>query len=254
VFKKYFLLPSLTILLAMVIFGVGQAWAANYTTYLITKNGYGKYPNINDNGEIVWMGENGKIYLYSNGKISIVANKGKYPDINNNGQITYANGQIYLYQNGITKNISNNDRTNYWPFINNNGEVVWYGVLGDSFRIYLYKDNNPFIIRDQNGCRNPRLNDLGQIVWKEFDVDGEYIFFHNGSNISKIGGPGSVPDINNDGKIVWGQVGIILYDNNTPNNIVSDGYWPRINTTGHIVYEKLLGPGPVFPEKICLYK
>ena len=128
--KKYFLLTSLGILLAMVIFGVGQAWAANYTTYLITQNSYGKYPNINDNGEIVWMGENGKIYLYSNSKISIIANQGKWPDINNSGQITYANAteQICLYDNGINQNISNNNYRNHWPFINNNGQVVWYSV------------------------------------------------------------------------------------------------------------------------------
>jgi hypothetical protein len=101
--KKYFLLTILNILMAIVIYGVGQACADNYNNYLITKNSYGKYPNINDNGEIVWMGENGKIYLYSNNKISIIANQGKYFDINNNRQITYANEQIYLYQNGLKK-------------------------------------------------------------------------------------------------------------------------------------------------------
>ena len=114
--------------------------------------------------------------------------------------------------------------------------------------IYLYKECNPTLIRKQSNCRNPRLNDLGQIVWKEHDVDFmDDIFFYNGSNSSNIGGPGAMPDINNDGKIVWVGTtggGVILYDNNTPISIIPDGSAPRINNAGQIVYEN---------GKICLY-
>jgi hypothetical protein len=100
---------------------------SGYSPTVITPASYGEYPNINDNGQIIYAGGDGAIYLWDKGVTSKIADHGNYPDINNLGQIVYENdGQIYLHQNGAATNISNNNRNSYWPFINNNGQVVWY--------------------------------------------------------------------------------------------------------------------------------
>jgi hypothetical protein len=100
---------------------------SGYSPTVITPASYGKYPNINDIGQIIYAGGDGAIYLWDKGETTKIADQGNYPDINNLGQIVYKNNdQVYLYQNRVATNISNNNRDNHWPFINNNGQVVWY--------------------------------------------------------------------------------------------------------------------------------
>jgi len=110
-----------------------------------------------------------------------------------------------------------------------------------------------FIILDSGDCERPRMNDLGEIVWRKKLGEDNYAIFSNiRGQISSGKGIFSDPDINNEGEIVWrfgtggsGDNGVesnirgILF--NSPGE--TDPYVDtiRINNEGEILCSRHLG-------------
>jgi hypothetical protein len=88
-------------------------------------------PRINDSGLVVYVGDNADystaIYLYSTGPQKISDN-GSYPDINNQGQVIWTNNQgIYLYSKNSFSRIVTYDNYALRPMFNDSGLLAWQG-------------------------------------------------------------------------------------------------------------------------------
>lgn len=156
-----------------------------------------KIYDLNDNGQVLWMGHDGtnyEIYLYSNGtniQITDSDNVDSFsfaPQMNNNGQIVWAeldgnDYEIFLYSDGITTQITNNDFNDYvYPLnaqINDKGQIVWSSKDGDNYAVNLYSNGtvSQIINRSHISIENPVINNKGQVLWQEkWYQDGKYYF------------------------------------------------------------------------------
>jgi murein DD-endopeptidase MepM/ murein hydrolase activator NlpD len=183
------------------------------TTTQLTDNDFvDLYAQINDLGQVVWIGWDGHDY------------------------------EIFLYNDGITRQLTNNDYDDWAPQINNNGWIVWFASDGNDYEIFQYNDGivTQFTDNDYDDF-SPAINDHGWIVW---DV-GEFFLLYDGNNTTQIpnNSAGGTPQINNSGWVVWhgGDVNneIFLYDGNTTIQLTNNDYHdhaPQINNNGWVVW------------------
>ena len=112
-------------------------------------------PDINDSGSVVWAGQDGVWAGQAGGKTH----------------------DIFLYDGKNIKRLTNNNREDYSPRINNKGEIVWYGFDGNDYEIYLYdRKGVKKITNNDKDDITPDINDNGDVVWASQQNDGFHIF------------------------------------------------------------------------------
>jgi len=120
---------------------------------------YHHYPEINDNGWIVWHTSVSNLFgpysisLFDGTRKTQIAEGSCFaPDINNTGWIVWCGSdgggdyEIFLYDGTSTTQITENDYSDVTPQIADNGYVVWYGCdggtglgcTGGDWEIFLY--------------------------------------------------------------------------------------------------------------------
>lgn len=231
------------------------------------------YPQINDNGNIVWQGYNGaswQIYHYNvtigTTNLSNNANNNYYPQINSNGDVVWQTDDgtdtlLYLYIPTTGEKIPiPNSYGGYGAQINNQGKVVWRGEDGSNTAIYLYDPltttTNQLPDSSSYSGGNPQINGNGDVVWdsKNNADSNRVIYFYKFStnttiNLTTNAYDSLNPQINEQGKVVWqGYDGlnwqIYLYDTsivttsvNLSNNFY-DNSIPQINNKGDIIWSR----------------
>ena len=148
---------------------------------LYEKSFYIRSNTINSGGVVVYADGNDQIVVHNGGDTTISANstENAFPEINDNGQVVFegydgSTAQIYLYSGGKTVNISGLSCTNCsdapssnrYPHINSSGQVVWQGTIDGSNQILLYDGNQVRQISDTR-CDNilPLISDNGDVAW-----------------------------------------------------------------------------------------
>ena len=106
-------------------------------------------PSINDNGEVVWASPDG-IFLYNGATIEqITGDSSATPQINSSGTIVWQGpggvndgSDIYYYDGTNITHIDTPDFNDWYPQINENGQVAWFGDDGKDWEIFLYDGTN----------------------------------------------------------------------------------------------------------------
>jgi hypothetical protein len=103
-------------------------------------------------------------------------------------------------------------------------------AIGSELNVLLYSGGSVTQITNDNNSRNPRINDLGHLVWKGVNITPQIysrIFFYNGTIKEIINSDGGyTPDIGKDDKIVYAAGGLYFCDGNSTTKIVNSGWAP----------------------------
>lgn len=189
-------------------------------------------PAINDHGQVVWSGWNG------NGIIDAdTPPEDRDPE-------------IYLYDGTKTIQLTHNLSQDYYPVINNSGQVAWLTPGKDFYHNELFFYDGTAAIRltdTANPNFAPSLNDRGQVAWSAWDGSDLEIFLYDGTGTRQItnnSSPEGSPKINAKGQIVWiGLDGsqhnqIFLYDGTSVRQLSNCRWssWPEINDNGQVVW------------------
>ncbi len=180
---------------------------------------------LNDSGDVMWRRKaemSSDIFLLSGASTTQVNSDDLHdhnPQLNNNADLVWevADGNdceivVKLAADTVPVQITDNETEDWFPMINASGVVVWQGHDGNDNEIYAYANGVTTQITDNNfEDLSPQINDAGDIAWLAMGENeiGVYLFQASNQTISKLsdtytGHYDSVPDINNQGKIVWG--------------------------------------------------
>jgi len=136
-------------------------------------------PQINANGHVVWMGNDGQHY------------------------------QIFYYDGSTVTQLTENSYDDHYPQINDSGHVVWYSTLGSDDEIFYY-DGNTTTLLTQNSYHDrwPQINDSGHVVWMGNDGNDREIFYYDRTTVTQLTNNsntilGSSQRINARGQLVW---------------------------------------------------
>ncbi|WP_136798707.1 TolB family protein [Desulfosediminicola ganghwensis] len=211
--KLFSILLMTTIVVTTAIFHVH---AQDYKTTRITNSEYyNAYPQINDNGVIVWEGTDKSspyekdIFTYDGSLITKITNinfNDEKPLINNSGDIVwraselpltssnFCNRHIFLYDGYTIIQLDSDDYLNWNEHyrINDSGNVTWSSMIGiyripnecsiqsDFAQIFLYKDSETKQVTQEPypyaGHLRPDINNLNQIVW-DMPTKGGSLFY-----------------------------------------------------------------------------
>jgi len=191
--------------------------AANvYPTIKLTENDYhDSLPQINSNGDVVWLGYDGhdyEVFLYerASGNTTQLTNNDysdSSPQINSNGDVVWLgfvgrSNQVFLFDraSGITTQLTNSDYGALLPQINCDGDVVWLGYDGHDYEIFLYERPTGNIIQLTDNDYtdwSPQINCNGAVVWQGQDGADWEIFIGFGIIMVEIdirprGNPNSI--------------------------------------------------------------
>ena len=199
------------------------------------------YPQINDNGRVVWQ----LSHMYNNTNDVYLATAGA-SDNNDNG--TGCSGaSITNLTNNPYHSISTQAQTN------DSGHVVWlwYRAGGDGSGVYLY-DGSSTIRLSSSLASSPQVNNNGHVVWSQYNGDNGVYLYDGSSTIRLTSSDGFYPQINDSGHVVWFQkyrnsedyryyYDVYLYDGTDVVNLTSDASPSyitslRINNSGHVVW------------------
>ena len=150
------------------------------TTQLTSNDSDDCLPGINNRGHVVWAGHDGndnEIFLYDGATVKQLTDndyRDIFPDINDNGYVVWAGKsggfdyekdgnyrfnefEIFLYDGSKNIKLTNNNRQDSFPSINNKGHVVWQGVdrlRSNDDEIFLAKPDwdNDGISDDLDNC------------------------------------------------------------------------------------------------------
>jgi hypothetical protein len=238
-------------------------------------------PQLNAAGAVVWV----RRFLYSGSEIRIDDGSGdvlvdwaydsQHPQINALGHVVWYqrktsghNYEVFYYDGSRVTVLSTGDTytsQDYFPKINNNGDVVWYGYDGSGSEIFLrdgstgnvsqLTDNDFFDV-------SPQINNNGDVVWYEnwieLGVSSHEIFLYHSSSgeteqLTFNSAYKVSPQINDYGDVVWeGKYNLdpldestdseIFFYDSTSGEIIQltindyDDTSPRINARGDIVW------------------
>jgi hypothetical protein len=262
--KNTFLIPMLTLLFLSVTSIAGAQWV----TTQLTDNSYSdNYPQISDNGHVVWEGEGGsdggydkEIFYYDGNTVTQLTDNDVDdvgPRINANGHIVwfdripygsdpYGNDinlrRIFYYDGNTIIQLSSDQSYHFSPKINDNNHVVWNGLPhfldSSSANEIFYYDGSTITQLTDNNIRDyaPQINDSGHVVWYGYDGSDYEIFYYDGSTVIQMTNNTNRdldPQINANGHVVWEGVGagtfteILYYDGNTVTQLTNNSYWDR---------------------------
>jgi len=227
----------------------------------LAENGY--YPQLNNNGEVVWETDT-EIFIYDGVSIAQITDNSYFdvePQINDNSDIAwhggteYWNTEIFFYDGTTTVQLTNNSYSDGYSQggysqINNNGYVVWPGFKGLDSEIFLYNGTTTIQLTDNSlNDFTPKINDSGEVVWsgEGGDFPDSEIFFYNGTTIIQLTDNSYndlFPQINANGDVVWhthdGSDNEIFLYNGTINQLTDNTYddsYPEISDNGAIVWK-----------------
>lgn len=181
---------------------------------------------LNDSGDIMWRRKaemSSDIFLLRGDTTSQINSDDLHdhnPQLNNNADLVWevADGNdceivVKFAADAVPVQITDNDTEDWFPMINAAGVVVWQGHDGNDNEIFVYADGVITQITDNiTEDLRPQINDAGDIAWLAMgatDADnGIYIYQVSNQTISKLsdsytGHYDSVPDINNQGQVIW---------------------------------------------------
>ncbi len=111
------------------------------------------FPQIDGQGNVVWMRGTGYAYLPEN-------------------QSTF---EILFCNNSQITQLTNNNQFDGFPKISN-GLVTWYGYDGHDYEVFLYNGNNTIQITDNEyDDMYPSINSRGQIAWTSTMSSGNIV-------------------------------------------------------------------------------
>lgn len=222
--------------------------------------------------------ESAEIVLYDNGTFTQLTHdnyRDVWPDINDDGVIVWSSfrgpmgpfgptAEIMMYRDGVITQLTNDGEYDYAPYTNSLGQVAWsktVGLYSRQSEIYWYNGSTVQRLTydgesDAKSNQGGRINDVGQIVWTRYDFfvnpwESEIRLYDNGQTRT-ISPPGvfepQVPDINNLGDVVW------FYNNGTDSQAIqlwhgghvlpfTDGRNPHLNDLGHTYFIRWQEPG-----------
>ncbi len=181
---------------------------------------------LNDSGDLMWRRKaemSSDIFLLSGDTTTQVNSDDLHdhnPQLNNNADLVWevSDGNdceivLKLAADTTPVQITDNETEDWFPMINASGVVVWQGNDGNDNEIFAY-DNGVITQITDNSTEDlsPQINDAGDIAWLSMgDAEsgiGIYMYQASTQTINKLsdsysGHYDSVPDINNQGKIVW---------------------------------------------------
>jgi hypothetical protein len=149
-------LTAILLVSQIVVFGtVSGSFAESYSKIRLTDNSlYDYFPQISDNGDVVWIrwdGTDYEIFLFdsSTGTTTQLTKNDfddRYPQINASGDVVWHGGvmfddlEIFLFNSstGTTTQLTDNDLDDMDPQINDNGDLVWYVMDGTDYEIYFF--------------------------------------------------------------------------------------------------------------------
>jgi hypothetical protein len=239
-------------------------------TTQLTNNDYDdNYFEINDNGYVVWQGDDGsnyQLFLFDGSTVKQLSDS-KYDysyDMNNKGEVVWeehdgSDYEIFLYNGSTITQLTNNDYGDGHPVISVNGYVVWCGYDGSSYngQMFLFDgstvkqlSNNHFEFYPGYETSNRyKMNDNGEVAWREHDGLDWEILFYDGSTVKQLTDneyDDYFTDINDNGYVVWtGDVGsdyireVFLFDGSAVIQITDNDYddrWPEINNNNVIAW------------------
>ncbi len=210
-------------------------------------------PDMNDNGDIVYVKEDGDDYFqvflleWENGQYDL-NNEEQItdddddcdhlnPGINNQGDIVWEQeGQIFLYTDQNIVSITDVADQCKEPMINSRGEIVYAKLEGSYYQIF--STDRGQITFNNLDHQQPDVNDKGEIIWRE-EESGEWQIFSNVRNIDDDGQltdddiDKRTPSINNNDILVWTEedavfwedLGSINWDSRVEPESDSNTYW-----------------------------
>ncbi|MBW2663844.1 MAG: hypothetical protein JRD93_18160 [Deltaproteobacteria bacterium] len=181
--------------------------------------------------------------------------------------------------------LTDNDRSDYGPQINDNNQVAWFG--GDIFgaggtdnEVFFYDGLTTYQITDNNlSDDDVWINNTGHILWSQSELDGtnEELFLFDGTDITQLTNSETdfkrAVDFNNNDFVVWEEyikmdvnavfAGSFLYDGSNITKFVAnlDKYPnayitlrnPKINNQGQVVLQGGIHLGFFNASAIFLY-
>ncbi|HNU46221.1 MAG TPA: hypothetical protein PKH26_13095 [Phycisphaerae bacterium] len=205
-----------------------------------------------------------RIVLYDNGRTTGIPEAGPrnyYPDINDEGVIVWSAGAtldaalaIVRYANGGYTHITTPSVDDCDPRINNLGHITWYRWFGDDCgdaraEVFFYNGQDVSQVSN-NGFSNsmPCINDADVLAWTRYNFclnpwESSIVVYRNGllATLPDHQDPPEPrgPAINNRGQVVWGgPSGIELWTwlAGTATIITPWGRNPAINNHGDIFF------------------
>lgn len=170
------------------------------------------------------------LYLWENGVITRLTDdnvRDCYPDINDDGVIVWSRGmgagntlEIMRLENGVVTRLTEDGFDDWAPRINASGMMTWYkwtrgGCQNSDSDIYISRGNGPELLYGGDRSNSEaRINDLGDVVWTRHDFCGSPelfvweadIMLFSGGSIQPLTNGQAQPqrcDINNDGLVGW---------------------------------------------------
>jgi hypothetical protein len=153
----------------------------------LTDNDSPEYtPEISDNGTVIWSGDG--IWLYDGVDTMKIAESGSSAQVNVRDEVVYSSrvggdDEIFLFDGTITTQLTNNDRDDVLPGLNDAGHVVWRGATS------IYDD----------GWRRLYLHEIFR-----YDGSGTTELSEYFSSFCPACGAQYGPKISADGKVAWG--------------------------------------------------
>ncbi|MCC7293988.1 MAG: hypothetical protein IT449_18155 [Phycisphaerales bacterium] len=228
-----------------------------------------------------------EIFLYDNGNITQITDNRKgdrWPDINDEGTIVWSSeigpeGEwdrtfeiMMRTPDGRIRRLTDDASDDYEPRINNLGHVAWYRDFGygcalDAWRSEIFffdgqsENRITFDAEGPDAFSNQLrdLNDLDEMVWTKYNFcvvgwwDSDIILYRDG-RMKQLDPDYSfepqVPTINNDGLVVWmnnfnedGRWGLQAWENGVVSDLTQWGSVPVVNASGEIAFHRGYGGG-----------
>lgn len=255
-----------------------------YRLIQVTRNDYFELqPRMNNHGQFVFFkrigtfgeDERDDIMFYDGEQLINITSdtrhprRDAFPDINDAGTIVWSRAigpqgewgrtfEIMMYRDGEMIRLTDDDKDDYAPRINNNGHIVWsrddnLGCLETSHTLMYY---DGFEIHELTGdlySNQPtEINDRNQIVWTRYDYcdypdwDSDVLLWDNGvittlDSLEEF--EPQMPAINNLGVIAWqtrnrdtGVNSIRLWRDGVTTVFTDWGWNPRLNDLGDIYF------------------
>ena len=243
---------------AIFLFMTGLSLSGQYRIIQLSSGGSENwYPSINNNGEVVWQGWDGKhTNIYSNFRGQITSNLGStFPAINNNGEI------VWMTMESISGNLGYSIYSNkrgriqahtqtewyYFPSINDKGEIVCDKIYSNNNYGELISNTRGIIDSNTSGDYYyfvSSINSDGEIVYQK-KYSGLFQIFssvmgqitQNAYNNYSWYGKSKV---NNSGEIVWyadiGSQDYRVFSSTRGQLTNKYSLYPSINNNGEIVW------------------
>ena len=181
---------------------------SNMRGTIFTSSGQDPYyddSRINNNGEIVCARMGGS-QTWSNirGNLPTYGWYDRNLAVNNAGEVVCSGyngptGYTFDIYSTVRFAITNDNAWNWWPDINNNGEIVWWQLNPDGSGDEIWSNIRGKI----SDGEYPSINDMGEVVWSGWDGTDYEIYSSTRGQLTFNTVDDLRPQINNIGEVAW---------------------------------------------------